>query len=216
MIEQKKSIKIHLVDTINETSKEKNEIITHQEIEEETKNNKFYLPVLNLNNGNFWPSQPLKNRKHWTDKVAYDTCIGNCCNIKGLKASCCKIDPNDLEHVLGPVSDQDIKKIIKYFEKMGMTITKHDVVIEYEEGKIIGQTFFNDHDVFKDPKTYPILRMQTHGLRFACKFLSVQTGKCTLHGLAKPKFCYDYICNFVKSNFLVRTPANPNTYKKIC
>lgn len=184
------------------------------QIENKPVKNRFYLPVLYINDASQWESKPVSERQHFTDEVAKNTCIGNCCGIEGLSAGCCQLDPDDLEHVLGPVDEEWINKTIKWFKKRDMSVTRHDIVIDYEEGKLIGQKFFHDHEVFKRKDTYPILRIQASGIRFACKFLNVQTGKCTIY-LQRPEMCRNYYCSYIKSNFLLKTKENSNTWKKI-
>ncbi len=181
---------------------------------EPPKKDRFYLPVLRINDPTQWDSKPLSERKYFTDDVAKSVCIGNCCQVEGLSAGCCQLDPDDLEHVLGPVDEAWIKDTIKWFKKKGMDVTRHDIVIDYEEGKLIGQKFFNDHEVFKRPDTYPIIRIQASGIRFSCKFLNVQTGKCTIYA-QRPNMCKDYYCSYIKANFLVKTKNHPNKYEKI-
>lgn len=178
------------------------------------KRDRFYLPILNLNDPKQWESKPLSERKFFTDTVAKETCVGNCCGVEGLSAGCCQLDPDDIEHVLGPVDEVWIKKTIKWFNKKGLAYTRHDIVIDFEEGKLIGQTFFKDHPVFSRKETYPILRIQASGVRFACKFLNVLNGKCTIY-LQRPDMCSRYLCSYVKTNFLVRGESHPNTYKKV-
>lgn len=178
-----------------------------------TKQDKFYLPILNLNQKEHWPSKPLGERKHFTDKVAYDTCLGNCCGIEGLKAGCCQVDVDDLEHVLGPIDEEWIKKFIKSSKKLGENLSRQDVVIDFEEGKLIGDKFFNGHEIFKKESSYPMFRLQVYGHRFVCKFLNTSTKKCKIY-LDRPNMCKTYICEYVKSNFLVK-PQNSNVYKKI-
>jgi Fe-S-cluster containining protein len=180
----------------------------------EKKRDRFYLPVLYINDPTQWESKPLSERKHFTPEVAKDTCVGNCCGVEGLRAGCCQLDPDDIEHVLGPVDEDWIKKTIKWFKNKGISLTRHDIVIDFEEGKLIGRTFFNDHEVFKSPDSYPILRIQANGQRFACKFLNVYNGMCTIYPV-RPGMCSSYLCAYVKSNFLVKTENHPNTYKKI-
>lgn len=182
--------------------------------ETDKKRARFYLPVLRINDPTQWESKPLSERKHFTDDEAKKTCLGNCCGVEGLRAGCCQLDPDDIEHVLGPVDEDWIKKTIKWFRKKGINVTRHDIVIDYEEGKLIGQQFFHDHEVFKSPDSYPILRIQASGIRFACKFLNVHNGMCTIYE-QRPNMCRDYYCGFVKANYLVRTHNHPNSYKKI-
>lgn len=178
--------------------------------------NRFHLPVLHINDPTQWPSQPLESRLHWTDKVAYNTCLGNCCGVEGLKAGCCHMDPYDMEHVLGPLDEEWIKKIVAWLRKRGIMATRADVVIDYEEGKIIGENFFNGERkaVFLSEDSYPILRFQVAGPRFACKFLNIDNGKCTIYE-ERPDMCRGYLCQYVRSHFLVKTPTKPNTYTKL-
>lgn len=213
MTETKKSIRIDLNAIDTPTVNNETPLAPPAVLSEERKG-KFYLPVLNLNNQDVWKPLPSDERQHWTDKKAYSTCVGNCCGVEGLKAGCCQLDPNDLEHVLGPVDDDDIKLIIQKLSKRGIIATRQDVVIDYEEGKLIGEAFFNGHEVFKNPKSYPFMRLQIVGPRFACKYLSAQTGKCTIYEF-RPKMCASYLCQFVQTRFLVRTKDKPNTYRKI-
>ncbi len=185
-----------------------------EEVAEEKKSAKFYLPVLRLNDPTQWDSKPLSERKHFTNEVAKATCVGKCCGYDGLKAGCCQLDPEDIEHVLGPLDEEWIKKTIKWFRKKGINVTRHDIVIDFEEGRLIGQAHFNNHPVFLQKDSYPILRIQASGIRFSCKFLNVSNGMCTIYE-QRPDMCKDYYCSYVKSNFLVRTKNHPNTYKKI-
>ena len=99
-------------------------------------------------------------------------------------------------------------------KKKGRPYTIHDIVIDFEEGKLTGKQFFNGHDVFKRKETYPILRIQASGTRFTCKFLNAYNGKCTIYK-QRPSMCSDYLCTYVKTNFLVRGATHPNTYKKL-
>jgi len=186
------------------------------ENEEDKVPSKFYLPVLRINDPTQWESKPLSERVHFTDEVAKKTCLGNCCGVKDLRAGCCQldVDEGDMEHVLGPVDEDWIKKTIHWMKKKGLNVTRHDLVIDYDEGKLIGQQFFHDHEVFKQKDTYPILRIQANGKRFACKFLNVHNGMCTIYE-QRPNMCRDYLCEYVKSNFLARTKEHPNTYKKL-
>jgi len=178
------------------------------------KRDRFYLPVLYLNDTSQWESKPLSERTHFTDEVAFKTCVGNCCGVKGLSAGCCQLDPDDIEHVLGPVDEKWIKDTVKWFNSKGIPYTRHDIVIDFEEGKLTGQQFFKDHEVFKRKETYPILRIQASGTRFSCKFLNAFNGKCTIYN-KRPEMCRTYLCTYVKTNFLVKGASHPNTYKKL-
>lgn len=172
--------------------------------------NKYHLPVLYINDATQWENNPHKLR--FTDEVAKKTCLENCCGYEGLKCACCMLDPNDLEHVLGKVDEQWIEDIRQWFKTTKkMFLSREDVVIDYEEGKLLGETWFNDHPVFRNEKSYPMLRIQVYGQRFVCKFLNVKSGVCTIYS-QRPNMCKDYYCQYIKSNFLVRTRQNPNTY----
>jgi Fe-S-cluster containining protein len=179
---------------------------------------RFHLPVLHINDPTQWPSQPLENRLRFTDEVAFHTCLGNCCGVEGLKAGCCQLDPDDMEHVLGPVDEDWIKEIVRWFNLKGVSVTRSDIVIDFEEGKIIGEKFFNGERkaVFLSKDSYPILRFQIQGPRFACKFLNPISGKCSIYE-KRPSMCRGYLCQYIKANFLVREdPKNhPHTYVKI-
>ncbi len=187
---------------------------------EQKKENRFYLPVININKETEWPSLPLSERRHFTDKVAYEVCLGSCCGVEGLKAGCCFIDLDDPEHVLGPLVTKDGKEdpwimdTVRKLSRNGQNITRADIVIDYEEGKIIGEKFFNGHPVFASKTSYPMMRFQVIGPRFACKFLNPVTKKCTIYTI-RPDMCRNYLCNYVKSSFLVRTKSHPNTYTKV-
>lgn len=184
----------------------------------QNKENRFHLPVLHINDPTQWPSQPLENRLRFTDEVAYKTCLGNCCGVEGLKSACCQMDPEDMEHVLGPVDEDWIKDIVRWLNLKGISATRSDIVIDYEEGKIIGEKFFNGERkaVFQAKETYPILRFQVQGPRYACKFLNPNTGKCNIYE-KRPNMCRGYYCQYINANFLVRTNKkdHPNTYVKI-
>lgn len=101
---------------------------------------KYYLPVLNINHIPQWESKPINERKKFTDEVALETCLGNCCGVEGLKGACCHLDPVDLEHVLGPVDEDWIRDTIKWFRKKNIPCNRTDLVIDYEEGKFLGET----------------------------------------------------------------------------
>lgn len=175
---------------------------------------KYFLPVLKINHPDMWPPIPKKDRKHFTDEVAKQTCLSNCCGIPGLKSACCRMDPYDLEHVLGPLDEAWISKIIKWFKKKQIHVTRHDIVIDFEEGQIIGRNIFNSHPIFDDPKSYPILRFQIDGPRYACKFLNNQTGMCNIYE-ARPDMCRNYLCNYIKSNFLVKSKEKAGSWQAI-
>lgn len=178
---------------------------------------RFYLPVLHLNDATQWESQPLANRIRFTDEVAYKTCLGNCCGVEGLKAGCCQMDPEDLEHVLGPVTEEWITDTINWLKRKKIMVSRADIVIDFEEGRVIGERFFTGHRkiVFQSIESYPIIRFQINGPRFSCKFLGPVSGKCTIYE-QRPAMCREYLCQYVKSHFLIRTSpkAHPNTYKK--
>jgi Fe-S-cluster containining protein len=169
--------------------------------------NKYHLPVLNVNKDEYWESKPLKERRHLTDEVAMKTCLGNCCGYEGLSAGCCTLDPEDLEHVLGSISEDDIKLIIKNLKKVFPEISREDIVIEQEEGMALGKSLFGGHKVFEQPTSYPMLRLQTMGPRYACKFLNPKTFKCQIYSF-RPKMCVFYYCQYLKSNFLIKTNNN--------
>lgn len=143
-----------------------------------------------------------------------ETCLGNCCGIPGTKSMCCRLSPSQLEHVLGPLDDKWIKKITEWFKKRGINVTRQDIVIDHEEGVLIGRNFFNGHEIFERKETYPIMRMQVEGPHFACKFLNNMNGMCNIYE-QRPDMCRSYLCGHVKSNFLVKTKDKPNTWRKI-
>jgi len=176
--------------------------------------NKVHLPVLNLNIKEEWESLPLSKRRHLTDELAQETCGSNCCGYEGLAAACCQLNPENLEHVLGAITKEDISRILKQLKKSIPSIEKSDIVIEKEEGMLIGRTFFNGHDIFNQENSYPMLRFQIYQNRFVCKFLNPKTKQCSIYSV-RPEMCKNYFCRYVKTNFLLRTPSNPNIYKKI-
>jgi Fe-S-cluster containining protein len=182
-----------------------------EELKEAKKENKFYLPVLNINKPEFWEPIPASERKHFTDSVAKETCLSRCCGVDGLKAGCCKLDPNDIEHVLGPLTEDYIQKLVKWFQKKGINFKRQDIVIDFEEGKIIGRNFFNGHPVFEDPKSYPFFRFEVDGPRFSCKFLNNHSGMCSIYEM-RPDMCRNYYCSYVKANFLIRSKKNPSKF----
>lgn len=178
---------------------------------------KYYLPVLNINQEQEWISKPKDERRHFTDEVAMKTCLGNCCGVPGLKGGCCHLDPVDLEHVLGPVDEEWIKDIVKWFRKKGLNFSRQDIVIDYDEGVVIGDTLFKDspnNAVFKDKKAYPFLRFQVLGPRYVCKFMNPTTYKCQIYEV-RPNMCRTYYCQFIFSNFLVKTKAHPNRWQVV-
>lgn len=188
---------------------------------EGTLSNRYYLPVLNVNRPEFWPSKPLSERRKFTDEVALETCLGNCCGNEGVKGGCCQLDPYDLEHVLGPI-DKDknehwIEDTVKWFRNRGIMYSRQDLVIDYEEGKLMGDTLFKEtgnNNIFQQREAYPFLRFQVLGPRFACKFMNPLTYKCTIYAI-RPNMCRKYYCQYIASNFLVKQHDKPNTWKKL-
>lgn len=191
----------------------KKEKYSKEEIQELKKENRFFLPVLNINKSFHWEPKPLSERKHLTDEVAKEQCLSNCCNVPGLKSGCCNLDPDDLEHILGPVNEEWIRKAVKELSKRtGLKFTRHDFVIDFDEGRRIGYKFFNNHEVFQSPNSYPMLRFKVNGPRFCCTFLNVQTGMCTIYPF-RPDMCKNYYCSYIKSNFLIRDVNHPSKWK---
>lgn len=187
---------------------------TKEELKEAKKDNKHYLPILSLNYSDMWDSKPKSERKIFTDKVATETCLSNCCGVPGVFAACCRLDPDDLEHILGPLSEKWVKSFLRYAKKKGWNYKRADVVIDYEEGKLIGENLFNGHPIFKKPTSYPMLRFQVMGPRYACKFLNPDNGLCGIYE-HRPNMCQSYYCEYVKKNFLVKTKNSPNTYQML-
>jgi Fe-S-cluster containining protein len=213
-----KTIKIVIDENVKNLSLPEKTISSEKEMDKANeKISKFHLPILKINDPAEWPSLPLEQRKHLTDELATKTCLENCCGINGLKSGCCTMDPDHLEHLLGPINGDDekwLEDIIKHFRARGLTISRSDVVIDYEEGVEIGKSLFNDNPAFRDKSSYPILRMQVYGQRYVCKFLNPNSGKCSIYKM-RPIMCRNYTCQYIKSNFLVRTSEKPNVYKKL-
>lgn len=178
---------------------------------------RYYLPLLNINHTAEWDGKPTTERKLFTDEVAMKTCLGNCCGVEGLKGGCCHLDPVDLEHILGPLDEEWIRDIIKWFKHKGINFTRQDIVIDYEEGKVIGETLFKDapnNVIFQQKQAYPFLRFQVLGPRYVCKFMNPETYMCTIYA-QRPSMCRTYLCQYVLTNFFVKTAANPNTFKRV-
>jgi hypothetical protein len=190
---------------------------SREEERERIKEDRYYLPVLHLNHKEEWASQPLSERKHLTPELAEKTCLGNCCGFEGLKGACCLVDPEHLEHVLGPIDEDWIEETIRWFRvKKGTHVTRADLVIDFEEGKRMGRTLFQGSEnksIFEQKTAYPILRMQVIGPRFGCKFLNPETFKCGIYE-QRPSMCRDYYCQHIVTNFMVKLKAHPNWYVK--
>lgn len=217
-LKQKKSISIDELIALDQERKAEEESFRPKlDNSEKSSNDRYYLPVLNINLAHEWPSKPMEERKHFVDKVAFETCLGNCCGVPGLKGGCCHLDPNDLEHVLGPVDEKWIADTVKWFRKKGLKFSRQDLVIDFEEGQIIGDTLFKDsvnNAVFKDKKAYPFLRFQALGPRYVCKFMNPETYMCQIYE-QRPNMCRTYYCQYIMSNFLVKTKAHPNRWQKV-
>jgi len=184
------------------------------ELYQARKDNKYYLPVLSLNDETMWPVASLKDRRHLTDKLAEEVCLSNCCGVPGVFSACCRLDPDDLEHVLGPVKEKWVKRFLRYAIKKGWNYKRSDVVIDYEEGKLIGDRFFDGHPIFGKPFSYPMMRIQAMGPRFGCKFLNPDNGMCGIYE-QRPDMCRGYYCQHIKKNFLVQTQDKPNTWRRV-
>lgn len=197
-----------------EETENKSKKLSKEDLKEAKKENKYYLPVLSLNHPDMWSSKPKSERQAFTDKVAMETCLSNCCGVPGVFSACCRLDPDDLEHVLGPVTEKWVKSFLRYARKKGWNYKRSDVVIDYEEGKLIGEHFFNGHPIFDKPTSYPMMRIQAMGPRFGCKFLNPSNGMCGIYD-HRPDMCRGYYCQYVKKNFLVRTKESPNNYQII-
>lgn len=202
------------LDPFSEVEKEKPKKYSKEDLAEARKDNKYYLPVLSLNHADMWESKPKSERRLFTDEVAMETCLSNCCGVPGVFSACCRLDPDDLEHVLGPVTEKWVKSFLRYANKKGWNYKRSDVVIDYEEGKLIGERFFNGHPIFSRPTSYPMMRIQAMGPRFGCKFLNPDNGMCGIYE-HRPDMCRGYYCQYVKKNFLVRTKGAPNRYVQI-
>lgn len=221
-IKRVKSISLEDLDQEYEPPKEtkqEQKQFSPEELKDEKKKNRFYLPVLHINDPTIWEPKLKSERLHFTDEVAEKTCLSNCCNVPGLRSACCRMDPDDLEHVLGPLDEKWIKTIVKWFNARGIVTKREDIVIDYEEGKIIGEKFFNSKPVFMKENTYPIMRFQIDGSHFSCKFLNTNTGKCQIYE-QRPEMCRTYLCQYVKSNFIVKknntwTVINPPNNDKL-
>jgi len=184
--------------------------IKQETSEEIVKRDMFFVPRLDINKPEYWPNNP--NKKHFLPVIAEKTCLGNCSGVEGLKSGCCKLNPDDIEHVLGPCDEKWIKTTKEdLYKKFGVRYSREDIVIDYEEGKKIGEKYFNNHPVFKNRDAYPILRMQLAGTNFACKFLNLLSGKCSIYEL-RPEFCRGYYCNYIKANFLVVKQGTQTQY----
>lgn len=177
------------------------EKLDKKELQALKKENKYYLPVLRLNDPAFWPEKKNSEKRHLTDAIAAETCLSNCCGHPGVKSACCRMDPDDLEHVLGPVDEKSIKRLIKWFAAKGITMKREDIVIDFEEGKIIGEKLFNGHQIFERKESYPIMRFQVEGPRYACKFLNQTTGHCSVYPVRPDPMCVTYYCRYIKANF---------------
>ena len=106
---------------------------------------------------------------------------------------------------------------MKWFRKKGINFSRQDIVIDYEEGKIIGETLFKEtgnNNIFQQEDAYPILRFQVLGPRYACKFMNPLTYKCSIYD-QRPPMCRKYLCNYITTNFLVETKQKPNTWQKL-
>ena len=190
-----------------EAIKEENDDNNTESIQDVKKANKYYLPILSMDESDAWPSKPKSERNPLTADAAINACLNNCCGQKGVFSGCCRLDPDDLEHILGPVSERWIKRFLKFAKKNKQGLKRSDLVIDFEEGKIIGNTFFNGNEVFNKLTSYPMLRFQVHGPRFSCKFLNVNSGACTIYE-QRPDMCKNYYCEYLKSNFLIKTSTN--------
>lgn len=208
-LKRNRTLTLDELDDLDLQSKEAEKIKPHKKVQ-----GRFHLPVLYLNDPTQWEVAAPEDRRLFTSEVASKACIGNCCGHEGLKSACCHVDPNDLEHVLGPVPEDWIKDIIRWFGFKKIYYKREDIVIDFEEGKLLGETFFKNHEVFRSEGSYPMLRLQVTGPRFACKFLSTETGGCTIYA-QRPDFCKDYYCSWVQANFLVKTREHPNRYVKL-
>jgi Fe-S-cluster containining protein len=176
--------------------------------------NKYYIPTLYINDPTLWVPQPREKRRMFTSEVAEQTCLGNCCGVEGLKAACCYIDTNDLEHVLGPVEEEWIKNIIRWFNKKDIYYKRSNIVIDFDEGTYIGENFFNGHQVFQSRQSYPMMRMQVVGPRMACIFLNTETGRCTIYH-QRSDMCVFYYCQYCKTNFSLKELEETKFLRKI-
>jgi Fe-S-cluster containining protein len=229
-IKQNKTISIEELIALDKTTNHSSNNSSNKKIKntdeknehvEKTPNDRYYLPILNLNKPEEWPPKPLSERRKFTDEVALETCLGNCCGHEGVKGGCCQLDPYDLEHVLGPIDKEKgehwVEDIVKWFRKKGINFSRQDIVIDYEEGKIIGETLFKEtgnNNIFQQEDAYPFLRFQVLGPRYACKFMNPLTYKCSIYE-QRPPMCRNYLCNYITTNFLVETKQKPNTWQKL-
>lgn len=180
---------------------------------------RFYLPVLYLNDKKQWSQKETKTP--FTNKVSEEVCLSKCCGVDGLKSACCILDLEHTEHVLGPVDEHWVAEMIKKSRSIHQKMTREDLVIDQEEGEIVGATFFNarktseddveggsKQNVWFDKRSYPMMRYQVFGGRLSCKFLNTKNGKCTIYE-NRPMMCKSYYCSYVEANFLTNNvPKN--------
>lgn len=202
------------INLVLEDENQKNKNLSEKDLKNLKKENRFYLPVVYLNHMDMHPPKPNSERQHWTDEKALETCLSNCCGITGTKAMCCRLNTEKLEHILGPLDNKWIKKITEWFNKRGINVTRQDIVIDYEEGVLIGRNHFNGHPIFENKDSYPMMRLQVEGPHFACKFLNNKNGMCNIYE-QRPDMCRGYLCGYVKSNFFVKSKNKPNTWTRI-
>ena len=210
----KKTLSLDDLIKLDQEKSDNNGDITAHEEEGQDVDNKFYLPVLSMNESDFWPSLPKSQRSLLTKEKLRGVCTKSCCGHEGIYSGCCRFDPDDLENLPGPISEKWIKSFIKNAKKKGQILKREDIIIDFEEGQIIGNAFFGGNKLFKEKALYPILRFQAHGPRFACKFLNLNSGACSIYN-QRPDKCKHYYCEYLKRNFLIKTDNSTNTYKMI-
>jgi Fe-S-cluster containining protein len=123
---------------------------------------------------------------------SHTICSKKCCGITLFHGGCCSID--DRDYIIGPIRDFDIF-LEKLSLKIGRTITKEEVFIEYEEGK----NLFPDKPVWQNKENYPAFRVDLNHSRKSCIFYNNTLKYCSVYNI-RPETCVNFVCEYLKNN----------------
>jgi len=119
-------------------------------------------------------------------------CSDKCWGIKGYDGSCCTIE--DRDYIIGPHYDVD-EFMGNLSTKFGRLISKEDIFINYDEGKVL----FPNKISWQSPNSYPAFRVNLNDPKLPCIFYNTKIKACSIYEI-RPQTCRDYKCDYLKEH----------------
>ena len=118
------------------------------------------------------------------------TCGQKCMGQAGNAGGCCTL--GDRDFIIGPVPDIDAL-LERLSERWGRPVLRTEIVIDYEEGRVL----FPGRACWHEPSHYPALRVLLDHARLPCRFYDVEKARCSIHDL-RPSLCRSYECDWLE------------------